>query len=660
MLPKIGILAGGGLLPELIIRNCQESGREFYVIAFDGQAKIEALRDVPHSWVRLGAAGRTIHILRKVGAKQLVLAGTIKKPSLAMLWPDIWTVKFLARTKVFNHGDNSLLGTLIRTLEDKEGFSIVGAEEILPGLLAKAGVYGNVRPNNKDDLNIKAGVHGAQDLGRQDLGQCVIARSGQVLLSEDSNGTDSLLIRAREFRLQPPDGVLVKVKKPGQEHRVDLPTIGPKTLQAAALAGLRGIAIEAKGTLVLDLKSIVQIANKHKLFIKSIKVPPPIPLIFVIAGEPSGDLLGARLMEAMRIKTNNKISFAGIGGNHMKQQGLVSIFPMSDLSVMGVFEIIPRLPQIIGHFKKTIEQINHLKPSAVVTIDSPDFNFRIAKKLKNSDITLIHYVAPSVWAWRPKRAAKIAKIYDHLMTLLPFEPTFFEVEGLPSTFVGHSVLDSGADSGDGDSFKKIHKIPTTDKIIIVLFGSRIGEISALAEVFKETLNLLKVSFPNIHIIVPTVPNLAQKVRNLINSWDHLALVIEGESEKFDAFAAADVAIAASGTVALELAMSGTPAVIAYKTNPLTWLLARWLVRVRFANLVNLILNREKIPEFLQKDCRADLLASKIEKILKNKVQRKEQIQAYEEALKQLKPEGGSPAEMAASTVLDLLKKQKND
>ena len=308
MLPKIGILAGGGLLPELIIRNCQETGREFHVIAFSGQAKRRAFIDVPHTWVRLGAAGRTISILRNFNVKELVLAGNVKRPSLAMLWPDIWTARFLFNTKSFNRGDNGLLGNLIRTLEEKEGFSIVGADELLPNIVAKVGVYGNVYPNNEDKNNIKVGVHGAQNLGRQDIGQSVITRSGKVLLSEDIHGTNSLLLRAKELRLKSADGVLVKVKKPGQERRVDLPTIGPDTIQEAAFAGLRGITVEAESTLVLNLKSIIQTANKYNLFIQGIKVPPSNHIIFIIAGEPSGDFLGAKLIESLKDKSKSKIS----------------------------------------------------------------------------------------------------------------------------------------------------------------------------------------------------------------------------------------------------------------------------------------------------------------------------------------------------------------
>ena len=654
MAPKLGILAGGGSLPELIIRVCQDMGREFFVIAFKGQADNNAFLSVPHKWVRLGAAGQTIQTLRDAGINELVLAGTITRPSLTMLRPDAWTARFFIKTKAYALGDDGLLGALINTLENNEGFTIVGADDLLPSLLAKAGVYGQIQPGLEDKDNIQAGIRGAQDLGLHDIGQSVVAQSGHVLVREDIQGTDSLLRKSKNLKSDSSDGVLVKVKKPGQERRVDLPTIGPETVHAAARSGLRGIAIEAGGTLILDLDGVIKAANTHGLFVLGINVPPYTPLIYLSAGEPSGDLLGARLMQNLKIKTKNHISFAGVGGPHMEEQGLVSLFPMTDLSVMGLFEVIPKLPLIRRRLKETTEHAKKLNPSAVVTIDSPDFNCRIAKRLKGRGIPLIHYVAPSVWAWRPKRAARMAGLFDHLLTLLPFEPPFFEAEGLSSTFVGHSVLDGGADSGDGNAFRKRHGIDPKVKIIAVLPGSRKGEISHLGDTFEKTLDLLILKFPEIRIILPCVAALAGTIRTLIKNWKHPVIIVEGEKEKFDAFAAADVALAASGTVALELALARTPAIIAFKTNILTWILVRWLVKIRFAHLVNLLLDNEAIPEFIQGNCNADLMALTIESLLYDKDLRNQQIEAYDRALKQLNPVGGLPAERAAEKILSLI------
>ena len=659
MPPKLGILAGGGQLPELIVRACRDAGRKFFVIAFEEQAARNAFADVPHAWVRLGAAGQTIRHLRDAGAKELVMAGSVTRPSIAMLRPDAWTARYFAKTGVRALGDDGLLRALIRTLEDSEGFRIVGADELLPDLLAVEGAFGRLQPDAGDHNNIQAGLRGAQDIGRRDIGQAAVAQSGRVLVTEDAGGTDALLERAGDLHPGGPGGVLVKVKKPGQEHRVDLPTIGPETVRAAALAGLRGIAIEAGGALVLDLDGVIQAADTEGLFVVGINIPPSGPLVFLSAGEPSGDLLGARLMQALKNKTDNRIAFAGVGGARMEEQGMVSLFPMSDLTVMGAVEVLPRLPRILRRLNETTTQAIRLRPAAVVTIDSPDFNFRVAKRLKGRGISLIHYVAPSVWAWRPKRAARIAGFVDHLLTLLPFEPPYFEAEGLPATFVGHSVIDGGAGSGDGNNFRQRHAITPADTVIVVLPGSRLGEVSRLGCVFGETLNLLKKKFPGLRIVVPSVSPVADSVRRLTKGWPSPVIIVEGEAEKFDAFAAADVALAASGTVALELALARTPAIIAYKTNPLTWFFVRRLIKIRFAHLVNLILDREAIPEFLQGACRPDVMATAIKSLLADQNLRDKQIEAYDEALKQLRPTGGSPAECAAEVVLDVINGAEN-
>ena len=645
-------------MPELIARACLDSGREFFVIAFEGQAAQDAFADVPHARVRLGAAGQTIRTLRDVGAEELVMAGSITRPSFAMLRPDAWTARFLAKSGARALGDDGLLSALIRTLENTEGFRIVGAHELLPGLLVEDGVYGRVQPGQQDRDNIQAGIAAAQDIGRRDLGQSAVAQSGRMLAVEDAQGTDALLVRAAKLNPDGPGGVLVKVIKPGQERRVDLPVIGPETIQAAASAGLRGIAVEAGGALVLGRQAVIQAADAEGVFVIGVNVPPSGPLVFLSAGEPSGDLLGARLMGALKIKTGGRITFAGVGGAQMEKHGLASLFPMSDLTVMGAVEVLPRLPRILGRISETTRAAIRLRPAVMVTIDSPDLNFRVAKRLKGRAIPLIHYVAPSVWAWRPKRAASIAGFLDHLLTLLPFEPPYFEAEGLPATFVGHSVVDGGADAGNGNAFRQRHGISADDTVITVLPGSRLGEISRLGPVFGETMGLLKKKFPDLTIVVPSVAPVANTVHRLTNDWPKPVIVVEGEEEKFDAFAAADIALAASGTVALELALARTPAIIAYKTTPLTWFLIRRMVKIRFAHLVNLILDREAIPEFLQGRCRADEMAAVIEGLLADKRLRDDQIKAYDEALKQLQPDGASPAERAAEVVLDVIARAK--
>ncbi|MDA0998848.1 MAG: lipid-A-disaccharide synthase, partial [Proteobacteria bacterium] len=213
-------------------------------------------------------------------------------------------------------------------------------------------------------------------------------------------------------------------------------------------------------------------------------------LVYLIAGEPSGDALGAKLMTALRAETGGGVEFAGVGGAMMTAEGLTTLFPMSDLTVMGIAEVLPNILTILSRIRQTAADVAARRADVVVTIDAPDFCFRVAKRLKGKGIPLVHYVAPSVWAWRPGRARKIAALVDHVLCLLPFEPPYFQRVGLTATFVGHSILESGAGSGDGTGFRSRHGIPPSAPLLAVLPGSRGSEITRLLTAFGEIVAVL--------------------------------------------------------------------------------------------------------------------------------------------------------------------------
>lgn len=667
--PKLGIIAGGGTLPAQIIEACRKNGRDFFVIALKGQAAAGSFTGEPHAWCRVGAAGAAIARLRAAGCEELVLAGAVARPPLWALRPDAWAVRFLARSGAAILGDDGLLKALVRALEVDEGFRVIGADSVVPELLAAGGVYSQVKPDRQAEDDIEQGIGAALEIGRRDIGQAAVVQQGEVLAVEGVDGTDALLKQAGRLRRDGPGGVLVKVKKPGQEHRVDLPTVGVATVEAARRAGLRGIAVEAGGALVLEREALVAAADEAGLFVVGIEVrkhrkfkPTAAgdakrgPLIFVVAGEPSGDVLGARLMAALKAESKGEASFAGVGGARMEEQGIKSLFPTAELSVMGAAEVIPSIPRILSRIRETASAVERMHPAALITIDSPDFSFRVAKRLKRKGIPLIHYVAPSVWAWRPGRARKIAGFLDHLLVLLPFEPPYFEAEGLASTFVGHPVLESGADTGKGADFRRRHGIKKDETLIVALPGSRVGEISRLHRIFGDALFLLAKKHGDFRVVVPTVDSVAGAVRDAVAQWSVPTLIVQGEKEKFDAFAAADAALAASGTVALELAMARTPAVITYRINPVTAWVVRRMIKVRFVHLVNLILEREVVPEFLQESCRADFLAAALEDLLLDDDRRRKQIEGCTEAIARLGYGGPSPSSRAAKVVLDVIAK----
>lgn len=384
--------------------------------------------------------------------------------------------------------------------------------------------------------------------------------------------------------------------------------------------------------------------------------------IFVIAGEPSGDLLGGRLMAALRRVSPQPVEFAGVGGERMAAQGLDSLFPMAEIALFGVFEILPRLLRLRARVLETVEAALAAKPAVLVTIDSPGFNQAVAKRVRARDpsIKLVHYVAPTVWAWKPGRAKKYAALFDRLLALLPFEPPYFTREGLDCVFVGHSVVESGAGSGDGAAFRARHGLPADRRIVVMLPGSRRGEVSRLLPIFAETATLLRRSHGDaVTLVVPTVSTVRETVAAAAAGWDLPTLVVEGEREKFGAFAAGEAALAASGTVSLELALARLPAVICYRMNPLTVALYRRFMRVRYANLVNLMLDRMSAPELLQEDCRPELLHRELARLLDDPTARAAQIADVAAAASWLGEGETPPSERAALAVLSVLSGDKD-
>ncbi|MGQ9371397.1 lipid-A-disaccharide synthase [Azospirillum sp. A39] len=386
------------------------------------------------------------------------------------------------------------------------------------------------------------------------------------------------------------------------------------------------------------------------------------PLIFLIAGEPSGDALGGRLMAALKRLTGGRVRFAGIGGERMAAEGLRTMVPQAELALFGVFELLPQLPNLVRRLDQTTAEVLRLRPAAVVSIDSPGFTVRVAKRVRAAapEIPLIHYVAPTVWAWKPKRAAKYAAIYDHLLAVLPFEPPYFEREGLPCTFVGHSVVEGRAGQGDGAGFRARHGIAAGQRLVCVLPGSRPGEVRRLLPDFRGALERLLPTHPDLVAVVPTVATVGARVAAAVADWPLRTIVVEGEADKHDAFAASEVALAASGTVALELALAGLPAVVAYRLNPVTVALYRRLIKVKYVNLVNLMLDRMLVPELLQQDCRPDALAAALARLLDDPQARREQVEGVAEVAGWLGRGGPPPSERAARVVLDVVAKRQRE
>ncbi len=381
------------------------------------------------------------------------------------------------------------------------------------------------------------------------------------------------------------------------------------------------------------------------------------PRVFLVAGEPSGDALGARLMAALKAETGGNITFAGVGGAAMRAEGLDSLFPMDELAVMGFLEVLPRVPRLLRRVRQVVAAVRDEPPDVVVTIDSWGFNGRLARRFRKAvpGVPLVHYVAPMVWAWKAGRARELAGILDHLMVLLPNEPAWFTPHGLPTTCVGHPVLDRSAagSKDDGAAFRARHDVPADAPLLTVLPGSRRSEVDRLLAPFGGAVADLARRFPGLRVVVPTVETVADRVRAAVAQWAAPAVVTVDPAARAGAFAAADAAIAASGTVVLELAAAGVPVVVGYRVSPVSaWLARRWLT-VRYVTLVNLVLDREAIPEYLQEHCRADTLADGAARLLADPEAARAQRAAAGEALGYLGRDGPSPAPRAARVVLDV-------
>jgi lipid-A-disaccharide synthase len=377
------------------------------------------------------------------------------------------------------------------------------------------------------------------------------------------------------------------------------------------------------------------------------------PLVYLIAGEPSGDVLGGRLMAALKAETGGRIRFAGIGGEAMAAEGLESRVPLSELAVMGLVEVIPHIRRISRIIAETAADVTARAPAALVTIDAPAFSLRVSRRVAAPAIKRIHYVAPSVWAWRPGRAKKIAGFLDHLLALLPFEPPYFEVHGLKTTFVGHPALEPAARPADGAAFRERHGIPLDAPLLCVLPGSRAGEVRRHAPVFARTLARLEAGHPALRAVVPTVPTVRGLVEAAVSAWP-VRTVVVGQDEKRDAFAAADAALAASGTVSVELAAARVPTVVGYRANWLSAALAGALLKVEYASLVNIVLNREAQPEFLQHRCTPGKLARAVARTLDDPVARARQIEDCAAALARMAPAGPPPSVHAARAILSVI------
>lgn len=376
--------------------------------------------------------------------------------------------------------------------------------------------------------------------------------------------------------------------------------------------------------------------------------------IALIAGEASGDRLGAALVAGFR-DLGRTPDLVGVGGDELTAAGLDSLFPMRELSVMGLAEVLPRYPHLRRRMLQTVRAVLEARPDVLVTIDSPDFCLRVAARVRAAapDIRIVHYVAPSVWAWRPGRAARMAPFVDQVLALLPFEPPYMEAAGMRCDFVGHPVAaESAPPARDVAAFRAAHR--REGPLLLALPGSRGTEVSRLAPVFGAALERLRAVHPGMRVVVPAAAHVADTVGALASRWPIPATILPpgNPAAKRAAFAAADAALAASGTVSLELAAAGTPMVIGYDASFLSWQIISRMIRTDTVTLVNLVDGTRTVPEFLGPACTADRVARGMATLLADSAA---QRLALGRAMTALGRGGEPPGVRAARAVLDGLR-----
>jgi len=381
--------------------------------------------------------------------------------------------------------------------------------------------------------------------------------------------------------------------------------------------------------------------------------------IFLIATEESGDRLGAALMKVLRQRLGDAVVFEGVGGRAMAREGLVTLFPIEELSIVGLAAVVKQLPKILRLIRATAEAALAAEPDVLVIIDSPDFTHRVARRVRarDSTIPIVDYVSPSVWAWRQGRARAMRRYVDHVLALLPFEPAAYQrLQGPPCSYVGHPLTEQLASLRPNAT--EAARRDSEPPVLLVLPGSRRSEVRHHLAVFGAALGRLRDQGVSFELMLPTMPHLADTVREGVADWPVSPTIVMGEAEKRAAFRSARAALAKSGTVTLELAISGVPMATAYKVGGLEAFILRRAIKVQSVILANLVIGEEVIPEFLQENCTPENLAGALRAIVADTPERRRQVEAFQKIDAIMSTGKEPPSVRAADIVLATMRKAR--
>jgi lipid-A-disaccharide synthase len=381
--------------------------------------------------------------------------------------------------------------------------------------------------------------------------------------------------------------------------------------------------------------------------------------VFLIAGEESGDALGAGLMRALSEATEGRVSFSGVGGRRMEEHGMASLFPMEEIALHGITAVLARLPKLMQRIDETAAAVLTADPDVLIAIDCPAFSLRVAKRVRrrNPRIAVVDYVSPQVWAYWQFRARKMARFVDRVLAILPFEPAFHrQIGGPPCTYVGHPLITRLGDFRPAPG-ERLPLQAGRPPVLLVLPGSRRSEIGRLTAPFGETVRRVVDAVGPVDVLLPAVPRLIDEIRARIADWPVKPTIVEGEAEKLAAFRRAHAALAASGTVSLELALAGIATVVAYRTDPIVRPF-KFMLRAKSIVLPNLILDELAVPEFIDGDGDPARLAASLTPLLRDGPERAAQLAAFDRLERLMDPDGPPPSVRAAEAVLETLKERQ--
>ncbi|MDR2067555.1 MAG: lipid-A-disaccharide synthase [Holosporaceae bacterium] len=657
----IGIVCGGGEYPRLVAQSCRAKNLSFCLIL------LEEFCD-PHGWppakkltINFGEIGKAIDFFHKNSVKKVIFAGHAKRPDFSKLSIDSKGRKWLLKLGMaIFAGDDALLRGISDLLR-AEGFELMSGTDLLDDAFLGEGVFSQRRLSESNRKDIQIGFESAKKLGMQDIGQSSIVFRGKILGTEDADGTDALIERCAKLRKSSVGGILVKVSKPQQDNRFDLPTVGVDTIDMLRKYGFDGLVVEAGKCIILNREAVVDRVNEFGMLVVCVDADFSKKKIFIIAGEASGDYLGGKLMKDIREVSPVNVEFFGVGGECMEKAGLKKMFSISELSIIGIFEVLRKIFHVKKLIGKTARAIGEYKPHALVTIDSSGFTHRVDKKIKKIEekIPIIHYVSPPVWAWRSWRAKSMRKFIDKLLVLFPFEKKLFDKHGLKTVFVGHPVAtDPDFEKPSLLDLQKFTKSVCGNgrrsafKIITLLPGSRISEIEKHLPVMGEFARLMEQEYTHVRFIIPAVEDMAPRIEFLTNNWERKPLIVKKKCEKNLAYHSSDLAVAASGTVTLELARVGLPAIVIYKTSAITYAIVKFLLKTPWICLINILAREKIVPELLQNECRGEIIFAWAKKILSSARESEKQKKTFQKIMEALE----TTPRLAAMEVLNAIKK----